>query len=147
LGVEVVAQHLAVLGQAHVLDDDRDVVHAVLVGQGGEDVSGGGGGLGGGGHPVRGGGAGSVAVRVVEDQHAGQPAAHLLGGDLVRMRVVPEGRGGLVRGERDGARLAGQDRVVGTAVRVGGDQEAVPVDGRLLVRVVRDRGLDGAAAL
>jgi hypothetical protein len=147
LGVEVVAQHLAVLRQAHVLDDDRDVVHAVLVGQGGEDVSGGGGGLGGGGHPVRGGGAGSVPVRVVQDQHAGQAAAHLLGGDLVRVRVVPEGGGGLVRGERDAAGLAGQDRVVGAAVCVGGDQEAVPVDGRLLVGVIRDDGLDGTAAL
>src|SRR5699024_11678500 len=82
-------------------DDDRQVVDPVLVGQGGEDLCGRGGGLGGGGDGVPRDGPRLMAVRVVEDQHPGEPAAHLPGRRLVRMRVVPERGRRLIWSGRD----------------------------------------------
>jgi len=63
----------ALVVEPHVLEDERDVVDAVASRERGP------------GRRV-----------VVEDDHAGEPAADVLGRPAVRVRVVPERRGGLL---------------------------------------------------
>ena len=80
---------LVVAVEAAVLDDHRDVVDAVVVGQ--VEVGSGG---------------------VVEDEHPGEAAVDVLGGLAVGVRVVPQRRRRLVDGPRRPPRLARVDRLV-----------------------------------
>jgi hypothetical protein len=101
----------AVVLEALVLDDQGDVVDAVVVRQ-----------------PEPG------TVRIVEDEHPRDPAVDVVLGRAVRVRVVPEGRRGLVDRPPRRPGLAGRNRLVRATVGRGREVHSVPVDRRGLLR-------------
>jgi hypothetical protein len=90
--------------QALVLDDDGDVVHAVAPRE-----------------------RQRAGLGVVEQEQPGDATVDVVLGPAVRVRVVPQGGGGLVDrpGRRPGA--APVDQLVRAAVGPGGQVHAVPV--------------------
>ena len=88
---------LVVAVERAVLDDHRDVVDAVVVGQ--VEVG---------------------RFGVVDDEHAGDAAVDVVGGLAVRVRVVPQRGRGLVDRPRRPPRLARLDRLVWAAVHAAG---------------------------
>jgi hypothetical protein len=96
--------------------------------------------------PVRVGKRTHVGGRVVDQEHAREPAVDLLLGALVGMRVVPERRGRLVDPplRREGG--AGPDRLLRSAVHAGRQVHAVPVHGGVLAEPVADVDHDLLAA-
>jgi hypothetical protein len=110
-------------GEPLVLQDDGDVVDAVAVGQ-----------------------RQRAGLRVLHQEQPGHPTVDVVLGALVGVGVVPQGGRGLVdRPARrpSGARL---DRLVGAAVRRGGQVHAVPVDRGRLRQAVSDVDGDPVAA-
>ncbi len=98
-----------------VLQDEREVVDAVLARQ-----------------------AGAQAGVVVHDEQAGEPVEHLRLGLPMRVRVVPQGRRRLPELPLGGAGPARRDRRVRAAVHGRGQVHAVPVQRGGLGQVVAD---------
>ncbi len=98
-----------------VLDDQGDVVDAVALGQ-----------------------RQRARLGVVEQEHPGDAPVDVVLGAAVRVRVVPEGRGGLVDRPARRPGGAGGDHVVRAAVGPRRQVHPVPVDGGRLRQAVGD---------
>jgi hypothetical protein len=83
---------------------------------------------------------------VVEDEHPGHTAVHVLGRLAVRVRVVPEAGGRLVDRPRRCPRVARLHHLVRATVRARRQVHAVPVQRGRFVDGVRHRDLDLVAA-
>ena len=100
--------------KAPVLDDHRHVVDAVAARE-----------------------AGRAGRRVVEDEHAGEPAVHVLGGPALQVRVIPERRGRLIDLPARRPSGARRDHLMRAAVHPRRQVHAVPMHrGRLADRVL-----------
>ena len=108
----VIHRQLPGIGERPILDDQRDVVHAV--------------------------GVRKAILLVGDDEHAGKPSVDMSGGGAVGVRVIPQRRRGLLDGEARRPGRARVDRLMGTAVGHRRELGAVPVHGGGLRKQVVD---------
>ena len=75
---------------------------------------------------------------ILEDEDARQAVVHLLPGLAVGVGVEPQGGGGLIQIQDRGETAPRGDGVVRATIHIGGNAEAMPMDGGLLGELVVD---------